>query len=114
MAGESLDVLLRAASGPQVDGEGQGVEAEDEGDGPLEVGGVCEVVLVGEGTECDDERGFDDDEGELDPERQAKQRVLAVLCEFVSDMVLWGSRVQVVKAYSCPGAGTPSRRRWRK
>lgn len=62
----------------QVDVEGEDVEAEDEGDDPLEHGGgVVEAVL------CQDDKGDgqgdgDEDEGELDPEGDAQDAVLAV------------------------------------
>lgn len=64
--------------GPQVDEEGEDVEGEDEGDDPLEDGGhvvVLAEVVDGEG---DGQRQLDQDKGELDPERDAQDAVLAV------------------------------------
>lgn len=67
------------ARGPQVDDEGEDVEGEDEGDGPLEDGGVVEVVVQVAHAEADGEAELDDDEDELDPEGDAQDAVLAVL-----------------------------------
>lgn len=94
--------------GPQVDEEGEDVEGEDEGDHPLEDGGhvvVLAEVVDGEG---DGQRQFDQDKGELDPERDAQDAVLAVSYMWlVSDWLTTRGRSDWTYGY--PGADTPSR-----
>ena len=71
-------VGLGADGRVEVDGEGEDVEGEDEGDGPLD--GGAGVVVLGPGGchEGDGEEELDDNEDELDPEGGAQDAVLAV------------------------------------
>lgn len=83
--GEALGGVLCAGGGPEVHGEGEDVEGEDEGDDPLQVG--ADVLLVGAGGDAKGhgQGELEEDEGELDPEGEAEDAVLAVLClHFVS------------------------------
>lgn len=59
------DHLLGVHRGPQVDGEGEDVEGEDDGDDPLDDSGGVVLVNAGAGTECDAERELDDNEEEF-------------------------------------------------
>ena len=63
--------------GQQVDEEGEDVKGEDEGDDPLEDGGDVLVYAERGGGEDDGEGGLDEDEGELEPEGEAQDAVLA-------------------------------------
>lgn len=63
---------------PQVDYEGEDVEAEDEGDDPLQDRGVVEVAAVPRHAEADGEAELDDDERQLHPEGEPQDSVLAV------------------------------------
>lgn len=62
----------------QVDVEGEDVGGEDEGDDPLEHGAGVVVAGEGAGDEGDGQQYLDDDEGELNPEGEAQDAVLAV------------------------------------
>lgn len=81
---EALARVAGAHGGEEVDVEGEDVKGEDEGDGPLEhgscVGGLFEVA----GCEGDGEDHLDDDEGELDPERDAEDSVVCIVWIFTS------------------------------
>lgn len=64
--------------GPEVDDEGEDVEAEDQGDDPLEDGGGVDVAAQPGHAEADGQGELDDDEEQLYPEREAQDPVLAV------------------------------------
>lgn len=73
-----VGVLLRAPSGrQQIDEEGEDVKGEDEGDDPLEDGRDVLFAVKGGGGEDDGEDDLDDDEGQLQPEGEAQDAVLA-------------------------------------
>lgn len=76
---EALSAVLCPHGRPQVDGKGQHVESEDEGDNPLEDGGRVAIACPRRGSECDAEEELGEDEGELDPEGDCEDAVLAVL-----------------------------------
>lgn len=81
----SLHLRLLAARalapqrGEEVDKEAKHVETVDEGDCPLEASRDVPDMLLGADAEGDAEADLKDDEGELDPERVAQNRVLAVM-----------------------------------
>ena len=69
--------MLGVNSRYEIDDEGEDVEGEDESDGPFEhCGCVVGTFEVGY-SEADGEGDFDQDEGELDPEGEAQDAVLA-------------------------------------
>lgn len=80
--GHGAEVVPAAVPGghgrPEVDDEGEDVEAEDEGDDPFQDGGLVEVAAVPRHAEADGEPELDDDEGELHPEGEPEDSVLAV------------------------------------
>lgn len=78
--GEALRVGPCLGGRVEVDGEGEDVSCEDEGDDPLEVGRDALVLAEGEDAKGDAQGDLDEDEGELDPEGDAEDAVLSVLC----------------------------------
>lgn len=76
---EPLVGALCADSRVEIDDEGDGVEGEDEGDGPFENGcGVASLHTAAD-AKGDDEGELDQDEGELYPEGEAKNAVFTVV-----------------------------------
>lgn len=65
---------------PQIDDEGDDVESEDKGDCPLEYGGSVAVARECSCCESDSEEQLEQNERELDPERDPKYPLIAVLC----------------------------------
>lgn len=63
----------------QVHVEGEDVEAEDEGDDPLEDGGDVPVLEAVHNNKGDGQADGDDDEGQLDPEGDGEDAVLGVV-----------------------------------
>lgn len=63
----------------EVDDEGDGIECEDEGDGPFEDRGGVSLLDEAAHAKGDDEGDLYEDEGELNPERHAKDTMLAVV-----------------------------------
>jgi len=63
----------------EVDDEGDGIECEDEGDGPFEDRGGVSLLDEAAHAKGDDEGDLYEDEGELHPERHAKDTMLAVV-----------------------------------
>lgn len=63
----------------EVDDEGDGVECEDEGYGPFEDRGGVVLLNAAAYAKGDDEGDLYEDEGELHPERPAKDTMLAVV-----------------------------------
>lgn len=59
------DHLLGVHGGPQVDGEGEDVEGEDDGDDPLDDSGGVVLLDALAGAEGDAERDLDDNEEEF-------------------------------------------------
>lgn len=75
---EAVLLVASAGRGQEVDDEAPDVEDVDEGDDPLEDGGfVDSAVAALEHTEGNGESGFDENEGELDPEAGPKDAVFA-------------------------------------
>lgn len=76
---EAVLLVARADGGQEVDDEAPDIEDVDEGDDPLEDGGGVDAVVAAllEDAEGDGDGDFDDDEGQLDPEGDAQDAVLA-------------------------------------
>lgn len=70
--------IPRLDSRQQVNEKRERIEREDERDGPFETCGDVVMFLPGGNGEGDCERDFEQDEGELDPEGDAEDGVLAV------------------------------------
>lgn len=77
---EAHGVSFCAHGGQQVNDEGKDVKGENEGNDPFEDGGYVLVVAPVGGDEDDSENELDDDECHLDPERDAEDFVMAVIC----------------------------------
>lgn len=76
---ETIALMPRAGRGQEVDDEGPDVEDVDQGDGPFNDGGAVVMFLVAEDAEGDGKGDFDENEGELDPERRGEDTVFAVV-----------------------------------
>ena len=107
-----------AHGGEEVDVEGEDVEGEDEGDGPLEHGGGVGGLLEVAGGEGDGEDDLDDDEGELDVEGYAEDAVGGIVClrddlllvfAVVERVCVCGREVKGGRTYGRRVAGIPSR-----
>lgn len=78
-AAEGVAVVAGGHGRVEVDEEGEDVEGEDEGDGPLENRGRVVVAQEVGRDEGDGQDELDEDEGQLDPEGDAEDTVLAIL-----------------------------------
>lgn len=72
-------VVLGADGGQEVDEEAEHVPGVYEGNDPFEYSGDIPVIVQLGNTENDAETDLSDDEGKLDPEGDAEDRVLAVV-----------------------------------
>jgi hypothetical protein len=72
-------VALCADGRVQVNNEGDGVEGKDERDDPFKNGGGVSLLNAAGNGKGDDEGHLDDDEGEFDPEGDAKDAMFTVV-----------------------------------